>query len=175
MQCFARTNLLPVAPPRLQICVAVDEDSLPSRPSAQQRFVAALQVGELCGHILAAFVWLVAWGLLFCLENINLCMLPTHASKLTCEHYHCHPCKQASLHAAAEAGLEVGGNEHRWEAPGTAESRAADVIYDPATRMFWRNVRTRVSGREAVAKHGDNSGNSVGLWHMRCTSGTERV
>lgn len=30
----------------MQICVAIDEDSLPTAPSAQQRFVAALQVGK---------------------------------------------------------------------------------------------------------------------------------
>lgn len=39
----------------------------------------------------------------------------------------------------------MSGDEHRWEAPGSAEARAADMVFDPATRMFWRNVRTRAS------------------------------
>lgn len=48
------------------------------------------------------------------------------------------------MRAAAEAGLDTGGDEHRWEAPGAADARAMDLVYDPATRMFWRNVRARV-------------------------------
>ena len=54
---------------------------------------------------------------------------------------------QASLQAAAGAGLEVGGNEHRWQGPGAAAELAADLVHDPVTRMFWRNVRARVGGR----------------------------
>ena len=51
---------------------------------------------------------------------------------------------QAALHAAAEAGLDTGGDEHRWEGPGAAEALAADLVHDPASGLFWRNVRTRV-------------------------------
>ncbi len=51
---------------------------------------------------------------------------------------------QAALHAAAEAGLDTGGDEHRWEGPGAAEALAADLVHDPATSLFWRNVRARV-------------------------------
>lgn len=56
------------------------------------------------------------------------------------------PTLQASLQAAAGAGLEVGGNEHRWQGPGAAAELAADLVHDPVTRMFWRNVRARVGG-----------------------------
>ncbi|KAL4436605.1 hypothetical protein ABPG75_003744 [Micractinium tetrahymenae] len=83
-----------------QICVAVDDGSLPKPLPAQQRFVAALQ---------------------------------------------------AALHAAAQAGLDVGGDEHRWEAPGAAHARAADLVYDPATRMFWRNVRARAAAQSQAS------------------------
>ena len=52
---------------------------------------------------------------------------------------------QAALHAAAEAGLDTGGDEHRWEGPGAPDALAADQVHDPATTLFWRNVRARVS------------------------------
>lgn len=54
-------------------------------------------------------------------------------------------CTQASLQAAVAAGLDAGGDEHRWEGPGAAEALAAAAVHDPATRMFWFNVRARVS------------------------------
>lgn len=48
-KCWLRVlNLLPspIASHSWQICVAVDDGSLPQAPPAQQRFVAALQVGQ---------------------------------------------------------------------------------------------------------------------------------
>jgi hypothetical protein len=52
---------------------------------------------------------------------------------------------QASLEAATAAGLDVGGDDYRWELPSQAELRVWDLVHDPVTRMFWRNVRARVS------------------------------
>lgn len=43
------------------------------------------------------------------------------------------------------------GDEHRWEGPGAAEALAPDLVYDAASRMFWRNVRARVSSSTAGA------------------------
>ncbi|PRW45038.1 G-patch domain-containing [Chlorella sorokiniana] len=61
---------------------------------------------------------------------------------------------QAALHAAAEAGLDTGGDEHRWEGPGAAEALAADLVHDPASGLFWRNVRARASAQsQASAAH----------------------
>lgn len=59
----------------------------------------------------------------------------------------CVPSLQAALQAAAAAGLDTSGDEHRWEGPAAADALAGDLVYDPATRMFWRNVRARVSGQ----------------------------
>lgn len=49
------------------------------------------------------------------------------------------------MEAAAAAGLDVGGDDHPWEVPWQAELRVWDFVHDPVTRMFWRNVRARVS------------------------------
>ncbi len=54
---------------------------------------------------------------------------------------------QASLTAAAAAGLDVGGDEHRWAGPCSADVGVLDLVNDPVTRMFWRNVQARVSGQ----------------------------
>lgn len=65
------------------------------------------------------------------------------AAKTPPSHLACLP--QAALHAAAEAGLDTGGDEHRWEGPGAPDALAADQVHDPASSLFWRNVRARVS------------------------------
>jgi hypothetical protein len=54
-------------------------------------------------------------------------------------------CVQSTLTAAAAGGLDVAGDEHRWDGPWTTAESMLAIVYDPATRMFWRNVRARVS------------------------------
>ena len=63
---------------------------------------------------------------------------------------------QATLKAAASAGMEVSGDEHRWEAPGIAEVAAVELVHDPATRMFWYSgaKRPEVAGTPDLSKWG---------------------
>ena len=118
--------------------MVVDDGAALNVSSAQQRFVAALQVRLP----------------LQCLLSPSLpcaCVVTTSAS-LPCVLFGL----QAALHAAAGAGLNVGGDEHRWDAPGSAEAQSAELVLDPATRMFWRNVHARVSRLMTPSRQPDN-------------------
>ena len=59
---------------------------------------------------------------------------------------------QSAVQAAAAAGADVSGDEHRWEEPAAAESGAAAAeVADAPTRMFWRNVQARAAGQSAAS------------------------
>jgi hypothetical protein len=50
---------------------------------------------------------------------------------------------QASLAAAADTGAAL--EESRWEGVEAGEARVRAAVHDPVTRMFWKNVKARVS------------------------------
>ena len=52
---------------------------------------------------------------------------------------------QNAVLAAAAAGLECGGDEHRWEPPSASRAIAATLVHDGVTELFWKNS-SRVRG-----------------------------
>ena len=51
---------------------------------------------------------------------------------------------QNAVLAAAAAGLECGGDEHRWEPPSASHAIAASLVHDDVTELFYKNsIRVR--------------------------------
>lgn len=58
---------------------------------------------------------------------------------------------QATMQAAAAAGVDIAAEEVRWTAPWEGEALGASSVFDPVTRMFWRNVRARACQQSSAS------------------------